>query len=122
MYFVFSGTETSPRNEKNGLWEILLLLLLCGSLLGLGCLFPLLLLECVHVDLDDVGVLDHEPVEILGLDLFLSRTDKRCKYCCFLLSFCWPWMFFVTFPGSSLFPFLQAQYIKRFFLLDIQVC
>lgn len=60
-----------------GCWTTRLLMLLCGGLLGLGGLFPLLLLEVVHVDLDDVGVLDHKPIQILGLHLYSRRKEKR---------------------------------------------
>lgn len=49
---------------------------LCGGLLGLGSLFPLLLLEVVHVDLDDVGVLDHKSIQILGLHLMFRNKKK----------------------------------------------
>lgn len=52
---------------------------LCSDLLGLCSLFPLLLLEVVHVDLDDVGVLDHESIQILGLHLMFGNRKIAVK-------------------------------------------
>jgi hypothetical protein len=65
-----------PKDGGDRMLSYAYFMFLCGSLLGLGGLFPLLLLQIVHIDLDNVGVLDHKPIQILGLHLYFMRKER----------------------------------------------
>jgi hypothetical protein len=67
LFVYFAGVRIDDLFLENGLS--------CG-LLGLDSFFPLLLLECIHVDLDNICVLHHEAFQILRLYLFFFEIRR----------------------------------------------